>query len=84
MKRYIKSDLVRPYYRLDHIGSHDKDEHCGFTSLSALQDKLKKFGLPLELANFDNREDLPDYIKSTGTYDYAENTYAGWKTSVRR
>lgn len=85
MKLYIKSTADYTYYRIDHIGSRDKDEHCGFTSLSALHTGLKKFSLPSELANFDDRENLPDWITTevlpSGTI---ENIWKAWKVSARK
>ncbi len=85
MKLYIKSASEHNYFRLDHIGSRDKNEHFGCTSLSDLQVKLQEFGLPLELSYFDNTENLPEWINQevlpNGT---VENTYHAWKASVRR
>ena len=85
MNLYIKSASEHSYFRLDHIGSRDSNEHFGCTSLSDLQVKLQEFGLPLELANFDSIENLPEWINQevlpNGT---VENTYHAWKASVRR
>lgn len=82
MKIYIKSS-TQTYYRLDHRGSRDKDEHFGTTSFNELTDKLAQFGLPRELANFDGAN-LPDYITvETLPTGVVINRYGCWELSKR-
>jgi hypothetical protein len=88
MKRYIKSSAqgtnIYPYYRIDHIGAKDKEDHFGTFSLAELKQKLNEFGLPELMAEFGD-PNLPEYIVTEVRVpgQFIINSYAGWEVSMR-